>query len=144
MPTADTEVLFALNPKDRKHHDAIRMLRDLDDVSVPDTSILEFQIVLRGRGRDPAQVRNALLAINEVLRDMRVGESKTISTGLLALQCELEERHGLTYFDSLIAASSLTLDAQVISDDTAFDRIHNLTRIPLTRAADPVSSTRNP
>lgn len=132
MPIADTEVLFALNPKDPKHPHAIKTLQDLDNTTVPDTSTLEFQIVLRGRGRSSAQVRNALLALHEVLRRMEVGENRTISITLLALQCELEERHGLTYFDSLIAASALTLDGQVISDDRAFDKIPNLKRIPLS------------
>lgn len=132
MPIADTQVLFALNPKDPKHPYAIKTLQDLDDTTVPDTSTLEFQIVLRGRGRGSTQVRNALLALHEVLRRMEVRQNKTISIILLALQCELEERHGLTYFDSLIAASALTLDGQVISDDRAFDKIPNLKRIPLS------------
>lgn len=132
MPIADTEVLFALNPRDPKHTHAIKTLQDLDNITVPDTSILEFQIVLRGRGRSSSQVRNALLALHEILRRMKVGENKTINITLLALQCELEERHGLTYFDSLIAASALTLDGQVISDDRAFNKIPNLERIPLS------------
>ena len=133
MPIADTEVLFALNPKDPKHPHAIKTLQDLDNLTVPDTSMLEFQIVLRGRGRSPNQVRNALLAIYEVLRRMEVEENKTISIGLLTLQCELEERYGFTYFDSLIAASALTLDGKVVSDDRAFDKIPNLERITLSQ-----------
>lgn len=133
MPIADTEVLFALNPKDPKHPHAIKTLQDLDNLTVPDTSMLEFQIVLRGRGRSPNQVRNALLAIHEVLRRMEVEENKTISIGLLTLQCELEERYGFTYFDSLIAASALTLDGKVVSDDRAFDKIPNLERITLSQ-----------
>ena len=132
MPIIDTEILFALNPKDPKHPHAIKALQDRDNVTVTDTSTLEFQITLRGRGRSPAQVRNALLAIHEVLRRMKVEETKTITTTLLALQCELEERYNLTYFDSLIAASALTLDGKIISDDKAFDKIPNLKRIPLS------------
>jgi len=132
VPIADTEVLFALNPRDPKHPHAIKTLQDLENITVPDTSILEFQIVLRGRGRSTIQVRNALLSIHEILRRMKVEENKTINTSLLALQCELEERHGLTYFDSLIAASALTLDGKVVSDDEAFDRIPGLARTPLS------------
>ena len=132
MPAADTEVLFALNPRDPKHPHALERLRELGGVIVPDASALEFQVVLRGRGRDVGQVRDALLALHEALRRMGVEEEGTMSLTLLALQCELEKRHGLTYFDSLIAASVLALDGRVISDDEAFDRVPNLERIPLS------------
>ena len=132
MPAADTEVLFALNPRDPKHPHALERLRELDGVIVPDASALEFQAVLRGRGRGVGQIRDALLALHEALRRMGVKEEGAMSLALLALQCELEERHGLTYFDSLIAASALALDSRVISDDEAFDRVPNLERIPLS------------
>lgn len=132
MPAADTEVLFALNPRDPKHSHALERLRELDGVIVPDASALEFQAVLRSRGRGVGQVRDALLALHEALRRMEAKEEGTMSLAMLALQCELEERHGLTYFDSLIAASALALDGRVISDDEAFDRVPNLERIPLS------------
>jgi len=99
---------------------------------VPDTAALEFQVVLRARGRNLSQVKMALLALHEALTRSNVEEAKTVSLSLLAFQSELEERYGLSYFDSLIAASALTLDRQVISDDDAFERVPNLKRIPLS------------
>jgi predicted nucleic acid-binding protein len=62
-----------------------------------------------------------------------VKEVKTVSTSLLALQSEIEAGYGLSYFDSLIAASALTLDHRVVSDDEAFDRIPDFERVPITR-----------
>ena len=132
MPVADTEFLFALNPKDHKHQYAIRLLKEISDLMVPDTAALEFQVVLRARGRNLSQVKMALLALHEALTRSNVEEAKTVSLSLLAFQSELEERYGLSYFDSLIAASALTLDRQVISDDDAFERVPNLKRIPLS------------
>ena len=132
MPVADTEFLFALNPKDHKHQHAMRLIKEITDIMVPDTAALEFQVVLRARGRSPSQVKMALLALHEALTRSNVEEAKTVSTSLLAFQSELEERYGLSYFDSLIAASALTLDRQVISDDDAFERVPNLKRIPLS------------
>jgi len=99
---------------------------------VPDTAALEFQVVLRARGRNLSQVKMALLALHEALTRSNVEEAKTVSVSLLAFQSELEEKYGLSYFDSLIAASALTLDRQVISDDDAFERVPNLKRIPLS------------
>ena len=42
------------------------------------------------------------------------------------------KRYNLSYFDSLIAASALTLDRQIISDNQSFDKISDLKRISLT------------
>jgi predicted nucleic acid-binding protein len=61
-----------------------------------------------------------------------VEEVKTLSSSLLALQCELEARYALSYFDSLVAASALTVDQCIVSDDEAFDRIPELKRIILS------------
>lgn len=132
MPVADTELLFALNPRDHRHKHAIRLLKELSGLMVPDTALLEFQAVLRARGRNLSQLKMAVLALHEALTRSDVKEVKTLSLSLLALQSELEDRYGLSYFDSLIAASALTLDRQVISDDEAFDRVPNLKRIPLS------------
>ena len=133
MPVADTEVLFALNPKDPKHRGTLNLLEKTEDVIVPDTAILEFQVVLRARGRKPSEVKRALLAIGVALTSHNVKQVKTISASLLALQCELEERYVLSYFDSLVAASVIISDRQVISDDKDFDRIPDLKRIPIVK-----------
>jgi len=116
MPVADTDLLFAINPRDHKHKHAMRLLKEVSGLIVPDTATLEFQVVLRARGRSPSQVRMALLALHEALTQNNVKEVKTLSTSLLAFQSELEERYRMSYFDSLIAASTLTLDRQVVSD----------------------------
>nr|MDO8099426.1 type II toxin-antitoxin system VapC family toxin [Candidatus Njordarchaeota archaeon] len=133
MPVTDTEFLFALNPKDHRHQYAYRLLEELSgSLVVPDTALLEFQVVFRVRGRNPSQVKMALLALREALARSNAREVKTMSSSLLAFQSELEEKYALSYFDSLIAASTLTLDHQVLSDDNAFDRIPDLKRKPLS------------
>ena len=136
MPVADTELIFALNPRDPRHESALRRIREVRDLAVPDVAILEFQAVLRARGRPPSQVRVALLALRQVLSQHGIREVSTLSTATLAIQCELEERYGLSYFDSLLAASALALDGQIVSDDRAFDRVPGLKRIPLSRASE--------
>jgi predicted nucleic acid-binding protein len=78
------------------------------------------------------EVKIALLAVNEVLTRHDVEEVKTVSSTLLALQCELEESYGLSYFDSLLAASALAVDRHIVSDDEAFDRVPELKRTPLS------------
>jgi len=129
----DTEALFALNPKDSKHRYALKLFKEDANIVAPDTAILEFQSVLRARGRPPSQVKMALLSLHELLIQSKVKEEKTITASLLALQCELEENYGLSYFNSLVAASALTMGRRLVSDDEAFDRIPNIERIPLSQ-----------
>ena len=133
MPVADTDLLFALNPIDPKHEEALRSVKTIEGIVAPDTALLEFQFVLRGRGKSRDEIKYALLALLEILRRYGIREVKTIDLKLLALQLELEERYGLTYFDSLIAASALIQDGAIISDDKAFDKIEGLRRIPISK-----------
>jgi len=133
MPIADTEVLFAINPKDSRHQHAMRIFKEISSLTAPDTALLEFQTVLRAHNIAPSEVKIALLALHEALRRNHVEEVKTMNTSLLALQCELEEQYGLSYFDSLIAASALITDRKVVSDDNAFNRVPELKRIPLSK-----------
>jgi len=132
LPVLDTEVLFALNPKDRLHSQALRLLAELrqEDLHVyaPDTSILEFQIVLRSLDKSPPVIRKAMLGLRRALEINGVAEASTLDSELIARQCEIEERHGLTFFDSFIAASTLRLDSVIISDDRSFDRLPGMTR----------------
>jgi len=131
MPVADTELLFALNPKDKKHEYALKAL-DIRGLKVPDTALLEFLAVLRSRGRTAREVSEAVVAIKRILEGRKVREIQTISTDLIIKQAELEEKYNLSFFDSLIAASALSVDSIIISDDRDFDKIPNLKRIPLT------------
>jgi predicted nucleic acid-binding protein len=100
----------------------------------PDTALLEFQLVLRGRGYNPTDVKMAILAILQILRNHNIPEVQTINTKLFALQSELEDSYLLSYFDSLIAASTLKLDSHIISNDEAFDRIPELKRTPIKKS----------
>jgi predicted nucleic acid-binding protein len=131
MPVVDTEILFALDPKDSKHTQAMRRLRSEADLKVPDAAVLEFQLVLRARGKSSQDTKEALLAVSSILLEHNVAEVRTIDTSTLALQCEIESKHGLSYFDSLIAASTLSVDGKILSDDRAFDAVPGIARIPL-------------
>lgn len=132
MPVIDTEVLFAMNPKDPKHNAARSLFKQNEGLKAPDTALLEFQLVLRARGRTTRDTAHAMLALRKLLSSNRVVEVKTIDTNLLALQGQIETSQGLSYFDSLIAASTVLLGEKVVTDDKAFDTVPNLARIPLT------------
>ena len=133
MPVIDTEVLFAMNPRDPKHGAAGALFKQGKDVKLPDTVLLEFQLVLRGRGRTAQDVADAMLSLRKVLSTHRIAEVKTIDTNLLVIQGKLEDSYGLSYFDSLIAASAIVLGEEVVTDNEAFERVPHLVRKPFTR-----------
>jgi len=110
----------------------MKLLDTVSNLIVPDSAVIEFQAVLRVRGRSLSQTKLALLALHGALARRKVREAKTISTSLLAFQAELEEKYGLSFFDSLIAASTLALDREIVSDDEAFDRVPDLKRKPIS------------
>lgn len=135
MPVVDTEVLFGLNPKDKRHHDTLSRLQELlsrhKKIFAPDTALFEFQTVLRSIDREPKVMRIIILGLRKALEINAVEEAKTIDSGLLAKQSEIEERYALSYFDSLIAASALSVDGEIISSDPAFDSVPGLKRTTL-------------
>jgi len=112
MPIADTDLLFALNPRDKKHKNALRVR----GIIVPDTALLEFVVVLKARGRSTEEIREAMKALKDIFEMYLIKEVKTIDTDLMIKQTEIEEKYGLTFFDSLIASSALKLDKTIISD----------------------------
>ena len=89
-------------------------------------------MVLRTQGRTPTAVRRVLSALRTKFAVYGIAETNTLRLDTLALQSELEEKYGLSYFDSLIAASARTVDNLIVTDDKAFDHVPGLTRIPLT------------
>ncbi|RLI89985.1 MAG: hypothetical protein DRO65_03605 [Candidatus Altiarchaeales archaeon] len=131
MPVADTEVLFALRPTDRKHHAVIKLLRTLPNVVVPDTALLEFELVLRGKGLPDGDVMKALELIKRILGQLGISQVKTLDIDLLIQHNKIMMDYGLSFFDSLIAASALSLDKVVISDDRDFDKVPGLKRIAI-------------
>jgi predicted nucleic acid-binding protein len=135
MPVLDTQILFALTPKDPKHSQALKILETQQGLVLPDTSILEFELVLKGRGRKVSEIRESLLALSQFLSSRDVREEKTIDIDLLVLSSDLQSKNKLSYFDSLVAASALSLDATIVGDDGAFDLVPGLKRIGLSEKA---------
>jgi predicted nucleic acid-binding protein len=70
-------------------------------------------------------------AIDHILARNKVKIVNTIDINLFIRQAEIEEKHGLSFFDSLIAASALSVDGVIVSDNQDFDRVHGLKRVPL-------------
>ena len=90
MLVADTELLFAPNPKDRKYDKALKILL-MRELRVPDTALLEFRIILRARWRSSKEIASAMTALKYVFESYRIKEALTISIELFIKQAELQE-----------------------------------------------------
>ncbi len=135
MPILDTEFIFGLNPSDPRHHDVIKVLEkiktgEIKNVAVSDIALLETYIVLRNRGKTGA-VKVIFQKINEICKEYGIKEIKTLDKNLILRQISIENRHGATFFDSLIAASAETYDRSIISDDDVYDKLE-LKRISIS------------
>ena len=132
MSVADTELLFLLNPRDPRHRYALDILETIRNLVVPDVALPELELVLRTRGCSLDQIYLAMKAIKKILSNYGVEERSFISTELMLIHLDLEKGYGLSFFDSLIAASVMLYDKKVVLDDTAFDRVLGLERIAIT------------
>jgi len=87
---------------------------------------------LKSRGRSADEIRRALLALKRIMLNYEVNEVKTIDVVMLLQHLELMGKYNLSFFDSLIASSALTVDGIVVSDDKSFNLVEGLKRIPVT------------
>ena len=97
MPVADTDLLFALNPKDKKHKKALKLISNLRGIKVPDTALFEFVVVLKARGRKAEEIKEAVLALKDIFDRNLIREVKTIDADLITKQAEIKENYGLTF-----------------------------------------------
>ena len=138
MPVADTEFLFALNPKDGKHIHALKILEKVRrkeiDVVIPDVALLEYYLVLKSRGVSLVEIRKLLDSLNDIFSEYGLKEIRTINKGLIKEQVSLEVKYGAGFFDSLLAASARVYDGSIISDDKVYEKL-GLRRIRMSRGA---------
>ena len=55
-----------------------------------------------------------------------------MNTLALAKHLEIMVNYGLSFFDSLIASATLSIDGIVVSDGKDFDNVPEIKRIPIT------------
>lgn len=103
--------------------------RNIKDLAVSDTSILEFYTVLRARGLLLDKISSAITASRIIMEQHDIREVSTISSRQILRQISLEMSLNLDYFDAMIAASTEMCDQVIISDDDTYDRVGTLKRV---------------
>ena len=131
MPVIELDMLIAfVNPLD-KHHtiasDLFMKIRDrrIKNVSTAASAYLEYQLVHKSRGYGESEIRRDL----EMFRVFpNIGE-RNLSLNTLIQASEFREKYGLSFFDSMHAATAVLADQKIISKDQTYERITGLVRL---------------
>lgn len=122
MPVLDTMVLFgAADPEDPIHKEAKAYLDKLTPAGeywIPSFALVEFDLVLRSRGKDPKEKMDIYLLFEKDYSEASPRYLPITSTTLYHL-ARLEINYDIDYFDAGIVAQALTLDGMVITKDKA-------------------------
>lgn len=131
MAVIELDMLIGLvNSRDRLHRIASKFFDEvasgrLEKVYIASSAYLEYELVLRSRGLDLKTIYRDI----ESFRNIRNIEEAPLSSKVILKSIELRDRYGLTFFDSLHAATAITLDRVIISTDKAYSRIKELKHI---------------
>ena len=123
MQLTDTIVLVgAMNPKSEHHPKAkkyLSLVNDDQDTLVPAVSLVEFDLVMKGRNYTHDQRSDAFDWLSSF-----IPEGKIIPNSPSSLKIAVNlERNGLSYFDSLISAIAIEKDAIVLTTDEMISRV---------------------
>ncbi len=134
MVIVDTYFLFAaINKNEKAHEDARRIWEQRGMIlKFPPYLFWEFLLVLKSRSKSEEEIINLL---KEIKNHIYQKKSQLISMNLTQLiegleifKTEMKRKH---FFDSLIAACAKEEDGVILSDDSHFDKVKGITRIPL-------------
>ncbi len=124
MNLIDTVVLVAaINPTNEQHRvasDYLGLVGDEDeDTFVPTTTLLEFDLVMKGRKYTSSQRSAAFSWLSH-----QVPETRLISNSPNSIMIALElQEMGLGYFDSMIAALANQTSSAVVTPDKMISQV---------------------
>lgn len=97
----------------------------LGGATIPASAYMEYELVLRSRGYSS----EAILGDIEVFRRIENLGEVPLTARVIVEATRLRDKYGLTYFDSLHAASALHHDKTIISTGKAYQKVPGLRTI---------------
>lgn len=116
-----------VNSADKLHPTATRLFEkilngEIRGIAIPASAYLEYEIVLRSKGYPPQDIIEDI----EAFQAIKQIKEKTLTAHIIALAASLRQKHDISYFDSLHAATALTYDKTIISVDKDYRKIPQL------------------
>lgn len=124
MYLVETEFLFGVNPKDRRHPQVAEILQLIKRKKPGDfwfcaSAVLEMGLVLKSRGLSADQIEETLFLVKEKLIESNVLEAWLSSDDIIRLH-ELLRRFDVEYFDAMHAAIALGRNATLVTEDKVY------------------------
>ena len=131
MPVIELDLLIGLvNREDHLHSVATKffeMVRDrmISGVSIATSALMEYGLILRSKGFSETEIQSDITLIRSI---NNLGEAY-LTSEVLVKAIDLRTTYGLTYFDSLHAATAILKDGVIISTDKAYSKIDKIKHI---------------
>ena len=131
MPVIELDMMIAMvNRADPLHSVAAKLFEEvakgrLGGAAVPASAYMEYELVLRSKGYNT----EAILGDIEAFRRIENLGEVPLTARVIVEAARLRDKYGLTYFDSLHAASALHHDKTIISTDKAYQKVPGLRTI---------------
>ena len=109
----ETGFMLALNPRDRRHEWAVRVLEEAKRreilLYISPAAPIELSLIMKARGYRDEDIARVLNAISIILERYTKPQYPRLGLKELAYSAELRTRHShLTFFDSIHAAVAIT------------------------------------
>ena len=125
MGLIETDLLLAASsPRDAHHGEAVRLLRSGSPLRLSPYSLVELDLLVPS-GRIRVVLPDFYVHLGEVLEFYGVAIPPPRARHL-AVAWDLRRRYGLTYFDSLHAATALVEGEAIASYDSSYARVEGL------------------
>ena len=134
MPILETDFLLGLRSGDSKHSSSLAILRLATARKVKKLAICGSAFVEIGVGMRGSLTRPDIVEVLLNLRALVASIAEIPLSSLIIMSgLELEDRLSVTnLFDCLHAATALSHDAVIVSDDRFYEKVPGLTRLSFT------------
>lgn len=117
----ETDSVFALSVEDALHNDLLALVKLAQirqiQLTIPNTALWEFNVVLLSQGKPPSDVMNALVLVKAELTNLGIAEFSTGLEDLILANKLRTEFHQLTHFYSLHVAAARRVGLSLVSSD---------------------------
>ncbi|KKK45700.1 hypothetical protein LCGC14_0887470 [marine sediment metagenome] len=132
MPLIETDTLYAfLNRNDAYHKFANNIMIKINkgefEAKFSSVSLIELQLIYKSKEIE-YEFESDLV---ELQRIKNIDWAPLDTSGSLTAMY-LRKKYDLSFFDSLHIGIAISIDKQIISQDSDYDKIKGLNRIPLT------------
>ena len=132
MPLVETYTLYAfLNRNDIYHKFANNFMSKMNkgefEAKFSSVSLIEIQLIYKSK-----EIEYEFEADLVELQRIKNIEWAPLNTASSLTAIYLRKKYSLSFFDSLHVGIAINFDRQIISQDSEYDKIKGLNRIPLT------------